>query len=230
MHYGEHDGPLPEIPTLDSVGTEFPVLLATLVPQPSIREIAANTTSSSRNGGAFHLETAAITYAVLWNPDDLDDPVNHVELPPDVLAAIAHPSPRLPRGVVDWLQWMRFPTAYEAVQTVLPRDGRSIADELALHMRNVIGNAFRAERDPTPQEPDTFLAPPAAAAAVDASVIVDGAVVGCVEIADEHVLGLGVGLGDAIALLVLPKHLLPLLRVEVVRRPRPSPASAGQAA
>ena len=223
MHFAEHDGPLPEPPTVDSVSAEFPVLLATLVPQPNIREIAASTTSSSRDGRAFHLETAAITYAIFWNPDDLDDPVNHVELPPDVRAAIAHPSPRLPPGVVDWLPGMRFPNAYEAVQTVLPRDGRSIADELALHMRNVVGNTFRKQRDPTPHEPDSFVDPPSASDAMDASVIVDGEVVGCVGIADEHVLGLGVGLGDAIALLVLPKHLLPVLRVELVRRPRPAP-------
>ncbi len=222
MEFAEHDGPLPEPPTVDSVSAEFPVLLATLVPQPSIREIAASTTSSSRNGGAFHLETASITYAIFWNPDDLDDPVNHVVLPADVRAAIADPSPRLPPGVVDWLQWMRFPSAYEAVQTVVPREGRSIADELALHMRNVVGNSFRKQRDPTPHEPDTFVDPPSAADAIDASVVVDGEVVGCVGIEDEHVLALGVGLGDAIALLVLPKHLLPVLRVELVRRPRPT--------
>lgn len=223
MHFAEHDDPLPAPPTLDSIGADFPVLLATLVPQASIREIAASTTSSSRNGGPFRLETAAITYAIFWNPDDLDDPINHVDLPPDVRAAIAHPSPRLPPGVVDWLQWMRFPTAYEAVQTVLPRDGRSIADELALHMRNVVGNTFRKQRDPMPQEPDSFVDPPSASDAMDASVIVEGEAVGCVRIDDEHVLGLGVRLDDAIALLVLPKHLLPVLQVELVRRPRPAP-------
>lgn len=220
MHDGEHDGPLPEIPTLDEVAAAFPVLLATLAPQPSIREIGVNATASSRNGGRFELETAAIMYAILWNPDDLDDPVNHVELAPDMEAALANPSPRLPASAVEWLQWMRFPIASEAVQTVLPRD-QSVADELALHMRNVIGNTFREQRDPTPHERDTFVLPPSAAAAVDASVMVDGEVVGCIEIADEHVLGLGVELGDAIALLVLPKHLLPVLRVELVRRPRP---------
>lgn len=223
MEFAPDDLGMPEMPTIDSVGAEFPVLLATLVPQPSIRAIGADTTSSSRNGGPFRLETAAITYAVLWNPDDLDDPINHVELPPDVVAALANPSPHLPRAVVDWLPWMRFPTAYEAVQTVIPRDGRSVADELALHMRNVLGNAFRAERNPIPPEPDAFVDPPSAADAVGASVMVDGELVDCIEIHDEHVLGLGVELGDAMALLVLPKHLLPLLRVDLVRRPRPTP-------
>lgn len=223
MEFAPDDLGMPEMPTIDSVGAEFPVLLATLVPQPSIRAIGADTTSSSRNGGPFRLETAAITYAVLWNPDDLDDPINHVELPPDVVAALANPSPHLPRAVVDWLPWMRFPTAYEAVQTVIPRDGRSVADELALHMRNVLGNAFRAERNPIPPEPDAFVDPPSAADAVGASVKVDGELVDCIEIHDEHVLGLGVELGDAMALLVLPKHLLPLLRVDLVRRPRPTP-------
>lgn len=223
MEFAPDDLGMPEMPTIDSVGAEFPVLLATLVPQPSIRAIGADTTSSSRDGGPFRLETAAITYAVLWNPDDLDDPINHVELPPDVVAALANPSPHLPRAVVDWLPWMRFPTAYEAVQTVMPRDGRSIADELALHMRNVLGNAFRAERNPIPPEPDAFVDPPSAADAVGASVMVDGELVDCIEIHDEHVLGLGVELGDAMALLVLPKHLVPLLRVELVRRPRPTP-------
>lgn len=223
MEFAPDDLGMPEMPTIDSVGAEFPVLLATLVPQPSIRAIGADTTSSSSDGGPFRLETAAITYAVLWNPDDLDDPINHVELPPDVVAALANPSPHLPRAVVDWLPWMRFPTAYEAVQTVMPRDGRSIADELALHMRNVLGNAFRAERNPVPPEPDAFVDPPSAADAVAASVLVDGELVDCIEIHDEHVLGLGVELGDAMALLVLPKHLLPLLRVELVRRPRPTP-------
>lgn len=222
MEFAPDDLGMPEMPTIDSVGAEFPVLLATLVPQPSIRAIGADTTSSSQGGGPFRLETAAITYAVLWNPDDLDDPINHVELPPDVVAALANPSPHLPRAVVDWLPWMRFPTAYEAVQTVMPRDGRSIADELALHMRNVLGNAFRAERNPIPPEPDAFVDPPSAADAVEASVLVDGELVDCIEIRDEHVLGLGVELGDAMALLVLPKHLLPLLRVELVRRPRPT--------
>ncbi len=226
MEFAEDDGGEFEPPTLDSVGADFPVLLATLVTQPSIREINADTTSSSRDGGPFRMETAAITYAVLWNPDDLDDPVNHVELPPDVQAAIANPSPLLPRGVVDWLPWMRFPTAYEAVPTVVPRDGQSIADELALHMRNVIGNTFRVERHPVMQDPDGFVDPPSAADAVDGSVMVDGAVVGCVEIPDEHVLGLGVGLGDATALVVWPKHLLPLLRLELVRRPRPGAVAA----
>jgi hypothetical protein len=225
MEFAPDDFAMPEIPTIDSVCAEFPVLVATLVPQPSIHAIGADTTSSSRNGGPFRLETAAITYAIFWNPDDLDDPVNHVQLPPDVVAALANPSPKLPPALVDWLPWMRFPTAYEAVQTVVPRDGRSIADELALHMRNVVGNTFRAERNPLPHEPDTFVDPPSAADAVEASVLVDGELVDCVEIHDEHVLGLGVGLSDAVALVVLPKHLLPLLRVELVRRARPTVAA-----
>lgn len=221
MEFAEHDDQEFEPPTLDSVGADFPVLLATLVAQPSIREIGVNTISSGDR-----LESAAIIYAIFWNPDDLDDPVNHVELPADVEAAIANPSPLLPRSLVDWLPWMRFPTAYEAVQTVVLRDGQSIADALALHMRNVIGNTFREQRYPTMQDPESFVDPPAAADAVAASVMVDGEVVGCVEIPDEHVLGLGVGLGDATALVVWPKHLLPLLRLELVRRPRPGSAAA----
>lgn len=223
--YGDDESlPEHEIPTLDDVGAAFPVLLATLVPQPSIREIGVNTRSSGRR-----LEAAAIMYAIFWNPDELDDPVNHVQLAPEVEAALANPSPRLSAMAVEWMRWMRFPVAYEAVQTGMPRDGQSLADELALHMRNVLGNTsdFREQRYPTIHDPDSFIDPPDAADAVDATVIVDGAVVGCVEIADEHVLGLGVGLGDAIALVVLPKHLLPLLRLELVRRPRPSgPAAA----
>ncbi|MGM1030682.1 MAG: hypothetical protein ACQEWM_12560 [Actinomycetota bacterium] len=221
MHFGEDDGAGFAPPTVDSVGAAFPVLLATLAPQPSIREIGVNTIATGSG-----LEAAAIMYAILWNPDDLDDPFNTAELPPEVDTALANPPSRLTPAETEWMRWMRFPIAHEAVQTVVPRDGRSIAEELALHMRNVIGNTFREQRYPTMQDPDSFVDPPSAADAVDASVMVDGEVVGCVEIPDEHVLGLGVGLGDATALVVWPKHLLPLLRLELVRRPRPGAAEA----
>ncbi len=223
MDFADADGPLDDPPTLDAVSAAFPVRLATLTAQPSIREIGVNTIASSSDGGPFRLEAAAISYAILWNPDDLDDPMNHVELAPDVEAALADPSPRLSSTTVEWMRWMRFPSAYEAVQTVVPRDGESVADVLALHMRNVIGNTFRDERDPTPHEPDAFIDEPSALDAIDSAILIDGAWVPCVEIGDEHVIGLGVALEDAVAAVVWPRHLLPLVRLELTRRPRPVP-------
>ncbi|MCH1881871.1 hypothetical protein [Agrococcus sp. ARC_14] len=222
MEFADRDEPIPEIPTLDAVGAEFPVRLATLVPQPGIRETGVNTISSSVNDGPFCLEAAAITYAILWNPDDLDDPVNHVELHPDIAAAIADPSPKLPAVAVEMLQWARFPSAYEAVQTHVLDEDESVADRLALHMRNVIGNTFREQRDPTPQLPWSFIDPPVERDAVDASVVVDGVELPAVSIDDEHVTGVGVELDDAVATVVLAKHLLPLVRLELTRRPRPA--------
>lgn len=221
MDFAEADGPLDDPPTLDAVSAEFPVRLATLVAQPSIRETGVSTIASSSDGGPFQLDAAAISYAILWNPDDLDDPINHVQLSPDLEAALADPSPRLPPTAVEWMRWMRFPAAYEAVQTVVPRDDESIADVLALHMRNVIGNTFREERDPRPHEPDAFIDEPSALDAAPSSILIDGEEVACVEISDEHVVGLGVGLGDAVAAVVWPRHLLPLVRLELTRRPRP---------
>lgn len=223
MDFADPDGPLDAPPTLDEVAAEFPVPLATLVEQPSIREIGVNTISSSSDGGPFRLDAAAISYAILWNPDDLDDPLNHVELSPDVEAALADPSPHLPEAAVEWMRWMRFPSAYEAVQTAVLSDDETVADVLALHMRNVIGNTFRQERDPTPHLPDTFVDEPSALDAVDSTIVVDGEEVACLEIADEHVLGLGVALGGAVAAVVWPKHLLPLVRLELTRRARPAP-------
>ncbi|SFS08924.1 hypothetical protein SAMN04487783_1180 [Agrococcus baldri] len=220
LGHGEPDGPLPEIPSLDEVGAAFPVLLATLVPQPSIREIGVNTFVSSGDG-VVDAQAAAIMYAIFWNPDDLDDPINHVVLTPELEAALANPSPRLPASAVEWIRWLRFPVAYEAVQTQVPgRGGQALPERLALHMRNVIGNTFREQRRPDPHEPWTFVDPPSAHEAAEASVIVDGAALPAISIDDEHVLGLGVELDDAVALIVWPKHLLPLVRLELTRRPR----------
>lgn len=220
MDFADADEPIPEIPTLEAVAADFPVRLATLVPQPVIRETGVNTISSG-SGGAMAYEAAAITYAIFWNPDDLDDPVNHVELHPDIAAAIAHPSPRLPAVAVEMLQWARYPSAYEAVQThVRRRAQQSVAGQLALHMRNVIANTFGEQRHPLLHDPAGFIDPPSERDAADASVLVDGAEVPAVSIDDEHVIGVGVELDDAVATVVLAKHLLPLVRLELTRRPR----------
>lgn len=221
MEYAEHDGPLPEPPTLDGVSAAFPVRLATLVPQPALREIGVNTIASGGDG-SWAYEAAAITYAVFWNPDDLDDPVNHVALTPELEDALKHPSPRLSAASVEWMQWMRFPSLYEAVQThVQGSASLTLADRLAMHMWNVIANTFREQRHPRPMERGTFVDDPDAHDAVDASVIVDGVELPAVTIDDEHVLGIGVELEDAVATVVLAKHLLPLVRLELTRRPRP---------
>lgn len=221
MEFAEHDGPLPEPPTLDGVSAAFPVRLATLLPQPALREIGVNTIASGGEGG-WAYEAAAITYAVFWNPDDLDDPINHVALTPELEDALEHPSPRLSATSVEWMQWMRFPSLYEAVQTHVPRESRStVAERLALHMWNVLANTFQEQRHPRPMERGTFVDEPSAHDAVEASVTVDGVEVPAVSIADEHVLGIGVELDDAVATVVLAKHLLPLVRLELTRRPRP---------
>lgn len=222
MQEREWDGPLPEIPSIDEVAEQFPVRLATLVPQPAIRETGANTISSSTDGGPVSMQAAAISYAVFWNPDDLDDPMNHVVLPPEMEEALANPSPKLPASAVEWMRWARFPMAYEAVQTqTLDMIDQTLAERLALHMRNVVGNTFREQRYPVLHEPGSFIDPPSERAAAPASVIVDGVETPAITIPDEHVLGLGVELGDAVALVVWPRHLLPLVRLELTRRARP---------
>ncbi|MGY3127323.1 hypothetical protein ACVWW9_000822 [Agrococcus sp. UYP33] len=225
MDFAEADDDTFHPPSLDEVSAEFPVRLATLVAQPGIREIGVNTIASSSDGGPFQLDAAAITYVILWNPDDLDDPVNHVVLPDEVEVAIAHRPVELTPAEAEWLRWMRFPTAYEAVQTVVPCDDESVADVLAQHMWGVIANTFR-ERHPAPHELDSFIDPPAAVDAVDGVILVDGEEVACVEIPDEHVRGLGVELDDAVALVVWPRHMLPLVRLELTRRPRPATGAA----
>ncbi|WP_306233276.1 hypothetical protein [Agrococcus beijingensis] len=221
MEFAEHDGPMPDPPTLATVGAEFPALLVTLVPQPGIREIGVNTAKSG-NDGTWDYEQAAIMYAVFWNPDDLDDPMNHVELAPELEEALENPSPRLSGVAREWMQWMRFPIAYEAVQTHVPRESlQSLPERLAMHMRNVIANTFRQERHPVVHEPSSFIDPPSADDARPASVIVDGVELPAVSIDDEHVVGVGVELDDAVATVVIARHLLPLLRLELTRRPRP---------
>ncbi|WP_072314550.1 hypothetical protein [Agrococcus sp. Marseille-P2731] len=219
----EDDGPIPDLPTIDEVAATFPVPLVTLVPQPSIREIAVNTISSSSiDGGPTHWTNASIMYAVVRNPADLEDPGNHVELSPDQEAALANPSPRFSPHAIELMRWMRFPLAYEAVQThVLGPDDSTLAERLALHMWNVIANTFREERHPVLFDPDSFVDPPSERDAVAASVTVDGVELPAITIDDEHVVSLGVELDDAIATVVLAKHLLPLVRVELMRRPRP---------
>lgn len=114
------------------------------------------------------------------------------------------------------------PMAYEAVQTLVQRGAprQPLAEQLALHMRNVVGNTFREQRHPSVHDPDSFIDPPSERDAVDASVLVDGTQAPAITIDDEHVLGLGVELDDAVALVVFPKHLLPLVRLELTRRPR----------
>lgn len=220
MEFADDDEPIPEIPSLEQVADSFPVPLATLMPQPNIRETGVGTSSSHSNGRIVD-QVAAISYAIFWNPDDLDDPINHVELHPDVAEAIAHPSPRLPAGAIEVLQWLRFPAATDAVQTHVPREGElTLADRLALHMRNVIGNTFREQRHPALHDPLSFIRPPSGAVAAAASVTVDGVELPAVSIADEHVLGLGVELDDAVATVVLAKHLLPLVELELTRRKR----------
>lgn len=222
MHFADRDEPMPEIPTLDEVAAQFPVRLATLVPQPAIHETGVNTMSSSVGDGPMQLQAAAISYAVLWNPDDLDDPMNHVVLPPELEQTIANPVPGLPPAAVDWMRWARFPMAYEAVQTqTADMIDQSLAERLALHMRNVVGNTFREQRHLAIHDPGGFIDPPSAREAADASVIVDGVETPAIAIPDEHVLGLGVELDDAVALVVFPRHLLPLVRLELTRRPLP---------
>lgn len=231
MESADRDEPIPEIPTLDAVGAEFPVLLATLAPQPSIRETSVSTVTSSSSGVVVE-QSASITYAILWNPEDLEDPANHVQLHPDIAEAIEHPSPKLPAVAVEMLQWARFPAAYEAVQTHVPRTGerlprarerdeQTVAERLALHMWNVLANTFREQRHPNPRDADGFVNPPSERDAVDASVVVDGVELPAIAIDDEHVTGVGVELDDAVATVVLAKHVLPLVRLELTRRPRP---------
>lgn len=220
MEFADDDEPIPEISTLEQVAAAFPVPLVTLVPQPSIRETGVGTTSSHSSGLVVD-QAAAITYAIFWNPDDLDDPINHVELHSDVAEELAHPSPRLPAGAIEVLQWLRFPSATDAVQTHVPREGElTLAERLAQHMRTVIGNTFREQRHPGVHDPSSFIRPPSEAAAVTASVTVDGVELPAITIDDEHVLGLGVELVDAVATVVLAKHLLPLVRLGLTRRGR----------
>lgn len=224
MFFADDDVPMPKIPTIDSVAAAFPVLLAALAPQPTLRELAVGE-RSGRLGGVLVQQSALITYAVIRNPADLDDPANHLPLRPEIEAAIAHPSPRLPAALVEALPWMRFPQLWEAVQTHVPRESEeSLPERLAMHMRNVLMNAFRDERVPDHDEPWTVADAPAAERAEPTTVVVDGAETGAIRIADEHVLGLGVDLGDAVATVVLPKHLLPHVEVALVRRARPAAA------
>jgi len=226
MHVAPDDFPMPEIPTIDSVARAFPVLLATLAPQPSVREVGVGERSSTRDG-VLDRQSALITYAVLRNPADLDDPVNHVPLAPEVAEAIRSPSPRLPPAIVETLPWMRFPQLWEAVQTHVPRESwQSLPERLAEHMVNVLMNAFRDERVPDPGTPWEVTDAPLADRAEPATVVVDGVETTGIRIPDEHVLGVAVDLGDAVATVVLAKHLLPHLDVALARRPRPSVESA----
>ncbi|MCR8671383.1 hypothetical protein [Agrococcus sp. HG114] len=223
MEFRDDAGPVPDPPTIDDVARSFPVPLVALVPQPSVRESGVSTTSTVWGSRPVELGTAALSYAVLWNPEQLDHPGDATELDRELEEMLAQPPALLQPDAVERLSWAPFASVPEAVQTALPAPGAgagSLPQRLALHMRHVLSSSFRAERDPTPHEPGIFAAAPDARDAREASVVVDGVERPALTIDDEHVLGLGVDLGDAMAIVVWPRHLLPLVRLELTRRPR----------
>ncbi len=204
---------------------DMPVPIVELVPQPSVEfvDFAVSTTSSDSGIDAMTVSMSA----TLWrNPLDKSNPVNLADLDEDARRAIDEvpPWPR-PAWLVEFVERMRYPMLWEAVQTTWHREETeysTLAALLVQHTNYVLMNQFRDQLGLGVQDWSSPALTTERVVRRGVDVSIDGAVVSGSEIdTDPFVYAVGATLpsGGTLTAVVARNHL-PYLALAFVQRPR----------
>ncbi|BDI21800.1 hypothetical protein [Herbiconiux sp. L3-i23] len=209
---------MPPPATADEVSRRFGMDLFTFVDQPALEETSVSAAWTSSGAGGDHLDHASLTYMLLRNPDDREDPVNRSTLPQEDRDIIeAPPEFPLPQWFLDARRIMLYRSLWEAVRTA-PRGSQSVKDALLDHIWYALVNRFREERV-VGEMPGEVSGMPTVAGLVETSVLVDGVELrGVHHDFDPHVYAIAVEVGDRLLTVVVPREELPYLRLEFVTR------------
>jgi hypothetical protein len=217
---------MPDPATPDEVASWFAVPLMTLAPQPTIEETSVALSSETGNGRPV-LEAAALSYTLWRNPADRDDPLNLLELSPQMRASLdVEPVAPLPQWMIDAVGRIRYPSLWEAVRTTHLSDRSTFhtaESTLVEHVNYILMNNFREERmrGDFPGELDGRVTEKSIEHGVPISV--DGTELPGMRIdTDPHVLGLALDLGHSILTVAIAREHLPLLTLAFVTRPAPA--------
>lgn len=201
----------------------MPIPIIEFAAQPSL-EVADFNVSTTGSGRGLD-EMAVSVSATLWrNPVDKSDPVNLADLDDVTRRSIEEvpPWPR-PAWLIEYVERMRYPMLWEAVQTTWHREEseRSTLDVLLAHHTNhILMNQFRQELGLSAHDWDSAALTSERAVRRGVDVMIDGVPISGVEIdTDPFVYAVGAKLPRGGTLTaVIPREHLPYLTLEFVQR------------
>lgn len=180
--------------------------------------------SSGTDGRGMNTMTASVS-ATLWrNPDDKSDPVNLADLDEQTRRSIEEvpPWPR-PAWLIEYVERMRYPTLWEAVQTTWHRDESeytTLAHLLVHHANHILMNHFREELGLGLHDWDSPALISERVVRDGVDVVVDGLTVTGAEIdTDPFVYAIGTNLrSGGILTAVVSREHLPYLDLKFAQR------------
>jgi hypothetical protein len=204
----------------------FPVFgLAT---QRTVRDTGDIGFQEQRDRSGVTASSVAISYLLLRNPDDPNDPGNVAVLDDATLAALAEapPWPR-PTWLLERAEKMRQAHLWEAVRTSwyrTPSEHSTVARCLTDHMNHILANSFTEELGiplGTGWEPDTAWMVRDSVVKSGVPMAVSGQTVSAVEVdSDPFVYGVGAQLSSTLAVTIaVPRDDLRYLRIAIIERP-----------
>lgn len=194
-----------------------------LAPQPTIEDAEAPAFAEGTDGDGRRFQLAvSLSYRLWRNPADRTDPVNLKELDDHEKAAIENipPWPR-PAWLIEYVEMMRYPLLWEAVQTSWNRDASeytTLNQQLIDHANHILTNQFREQLGlpPGPTDDGSWRVGRSSVNAA-ATLEIDGQDVSAVEIdTDPFVYAIGAQLShDVVTTVVVARGHLPYLRLAV---------------
>lgn len=210
---------MPPPATADDVTRRFGVRLLTFSPQATLEESSVGITSHSEGLGSEELVHASLTYELLRNPKDREDPVNRSSLPQrdrDIIEST--PEFPLPQWFLEARRSSLYRSLWEAVRTA-PSGPQPLGEALLDHVWYVLVNLFREERV-VGEMPGEVTGMPTLSGMTPTTVMIDGLEVsGVHHDFDPHVYALAAAVDDRVLTVVVPRDELPYLRLEFETRP-----------
>lgn len=201
----------------------MPIPIIELVDQPSVG-VTDIGVSTGGGGQGMNIMTASIS-ATLWrNPSDKSDPVNLAELDEVTRRSIEEvpPWPR-PAWLIEYVERMRYPILWEAVQTTWNRDDSeytTLAYLLVHHANHILMNHFREQLGLGLHDWDSPALITERAVRHGVDVTIDGLTVTGAEIdTDPFVYAVGANLpsGGTLTTVISREHL-PYVNLEFAQR------------
>lgn len=214
----------------------LPFAVYGFVDQPALEDTGWLGLESVGGSHGYDMQAATVSYTLWRNPDDRSDPVNLAALDEAIRAALDDPPP-WPRP--DWLvevgEQMRYPTLTEAVRTSwhrVPSERTTLVAQLCHHANHILMNGFREQLGlprggPTADE--SWRVRPSAVQQ-DVELEVDGVLLPASRIdTDPFVCAIGARVrDDVVVTVVVPRDVIPLVRLAVRTRPAEPPGTRGR--
>lgn len=207
---------------------QMPVAPFTLTSQHTLEEYGPGIGTGSDATGVRDMQVA-LSYTVIRNPADRDDPANLTDLDEETRKALdAVPPQPVPKWMAELTERMRYPSIWEAVKTHWTRDADdqpTIEDALAEHTEHVLRNSFRAQRGLEGKLGSLPTAPDVTTTSVqhDVTLRINGVDRPAVQIdADPHVYAIGAVIDDStLVTVVISRDELPYVNLELATHTGP---------